>query len=125
MEISESNEMYLETIYILEDQHGHAHVADIAEKMGVTKPSVTKAMDLFKKMKLIKQEAYGPVTLTEKGKAVSKQIYKKHRLIARYLEQSLALSPDEASENACRMEHSITEDMLKAIEVFLEGEKQS
>lgn len=123
MNISESNEMYLETIFILEGEHGHAHVADIAEKMGVTKPSVTKAMDLFKKQKLINQEAYGPVTLTEKGKDVSKHIYRKHRLITRYLEKSLALSPDEASENACRMEHSITEGMLEAIEIYMEDKK--
>lgn len=125
MNISESNEMYLETIFILEGEHGHAHVADIAEKMGVTKPSVTKAMDLFKKQNLIKQESYGPVTLTEKGKIVSKHIYRKHRLITRYLEKSLALSPDEASENACRMEHSITDAMFKAIEIYLDENKQS
>jgi DtxR family transcriptional regulator, Mn-dependent transcriptional regulator len=108
MHNSESNEMYLETIYILESNHGHAHIVDIAKKLGVTKPSVTKAMDQFKKQDLIRQETYGPVTLTEKGKAVSRKIYRKHQLIAQYLEKSLGLNPDEASENACRMEHSIT-----------------
>jgi DtxR family transcriptional regulator, Mn-dependent transcriptional regulator len=122
MHNSESNEMYLETIYILESNHGHAHVVDIAKHLGVTKPSVTKAMDQFKKQDLIRQEAYGPVNLTEKGKAVSKKIYRKHQLIAQYLEKSLGLNPDEASENACRMEHNITGDMLKAIEKYLEDE---
>jgi DtxR family transcriptional regulator, Mn-dependent transcriptional regulator len=124
MNNSESNEMYLETIYILESNHGHAHIVDIAKKLGVTKPSVTRAMDQFKKQGLIRQETYGPVTLTEKGKAVSRKIYRKHQLIAQYLEKSLGLNPDEASENACRMEHSITGDMLKAIEKYLEGEAQ-
>ena len=122
MNISESSEMYLETIYILEDKHGHAHIADIAKQLGVTKPSVTKAMDQFKKKDLIKKEAYGPVTLTQKGKVVSSKIYRKHRLIARYLEKSLALSPDEASENACSLEHCITDAMMEAIEKFLEQE---
>ncbi len=124
MNNSESNEMYLETIYILERNHGHAHIVDIARMLGVTKPSVTKAMDQFKKQDLIRQETYGPVTLTEKGKAVSKKIYRKHQLITQYLEKSLGLSPDEASDNACRMEHNITGDMLKAIEKYLEDETQ-
>ena len=124
MHNSESNEMYLETIYILESNHGHAHIVDIAKKLGVTKPSVTKAMDQFKKQDLIRQESYGPVNLTEKGKAVSKKIYRNHQLIAQYLEKSLGLNPDEASDNACRMEHSITGDMLKAIEKYLESENQ-
>lgn len=119
MNISESNEMYLETIYILEDVHGHAHIADIAKRLGVTKPSVSKAMDQLKKEDLISQDSYGPVTLTQKGKAISKQIYRKHHLITRYLVKSLNLSHDEASENACRMEHIITDAMLKAIDKHL------
>ncbi|MBW6464796.1 MAG: metal-dependent transcriptional regulator [Bacillota bacterium] len=117
---SESIEMYLETIYILEASHGHAHIADIAKNLGVTKPSVSKTMDQLKQQDLINQEVYGPVTLTEKGKIVSKQIYRKHCLITQFLEKSLTLSPDEADENACRMEHSITDAMMKAIESYLE-----
>ena len=119
---SESSEMYLETIHILEDNHGHAHIADIAKELGVTKPSVTKAMEQLKKDNLNIQECYGPVSLTERGNALSEQIYRKHHLITRYLEHSLGLSPDEAAENACRMEHSITDQMLKAIEKYLERE---
>jgi len=122
MNISESNEMYLETIHILEDAHGHAHIADIAKRLGVTKPSVSKAMEQLKREDLISQDSYGPVTLTQKGKAISKQIYKKHHLITRYLTKSLNLNHGEASENACRMEHSITDAMLEAIEKYLEGD---
>ncbi|MDZ4132902.1 MAG: iron dependent repressor, metal binding and dimerization domain protein, partial [Dethiobacteria bacterium] len=70
----------------------------------------------------VKHDSYGPVTLTTKGKAISKQIYRKHHLITRYLEKSLNLDPDEASENACMMEHTITDNMLKAIENYLENE---
>ncbi len=121
---SESSEMYLETIYILEKNHGHAHIANIAQELGITKPSVSKAMEQLKRDALISQESYGPVTLTEKGKVLSRQIYKKHYLITRYLEQSLNLSPDEAAENACRMEHNITEKMLIAIEEYMERNSQ-
>ena len=122
MNISESNEMYLETIYILEDVHGHAHIADIAKRLGVTKPSVSKAMEQLKREDLVSQESYGPVNLTQKGKAISKKIYRKHHLITRYLEKSLNLNHGEASENACRMEHIITDAMLEAIEQCLESE---
>jgi len=119
LEYNESSEMYLETIYILEKKHGHAHVADIARVLGVTKPSVSKAMNYLEKEKLINNESYQPVTLTEKGKSVSENIYRRHALIASFLEQSLGLSADEASENACRMEHSISEAMLSAIKKYL------
>lgn len=122
MDYNESSEMYIETIYILESIHGHAHVVDIAKRLGVTKPSVTKAMNQLNKQELINQEAYGPIVLTEKGKSFAREIYKKHQLISRYLEKSLGLAPDEASENACRMEHSITDAMMTAIKKYLESE---
>ncbi len=122
MNISESSEMYLETIYILEEIHGHAHVGDIAKRLGVTKPSVSKAMEQLKREDLISQDSYGPVTLTQKGKTVSKQIYRKHHLITRYLEKSLNLTHGEAAENACSMEHIITDAMMEAIERCLENE---
>lgn len=123
MDISESNEMYLETIYILEGIHGHAHIAEIAKRLGVTKPSVSKAMEQLKKEGLVTQESYGPVLLTQKGQTISRQIYRKHSLITSYLEKSLNLNHDEAAENACRMEHSITDAMLEAIEKYLEKNK--
>ncbi len=119
MEYNESSEMYLETIYLLEKEHGHAHVADIARNLGVTKPSVTKAMNHLEEEGLINNEFYRPVTLTEKGKAVSEKIYVKHNLITHFLEKSLDLSPDEAATNACRMEHVITDEMLNAIKQYL------
>ncbi len=118
---NESSEMYIETIYILEGIHGHAHVVDIAKRLGVKKPSVTKAMNQLKEQGLINQEAYGPIKLTERGKDLAGEIYKKHQLISRYLEKSLGLAPDEASENACKMEHIVTNAMLVAIKKYLES----
>ncbi len=121
MSLNESSEMYLETIYILEKEHGHAHVVDIARNLGVTKPSVSKAMGQLEKEDLITKESYQPITLTKKGREIAGQIYNKHRLIARYLEQSLGLSPYESAENACRMEHVISESMFRAIEEYFEA----
>jgi DtxR family transcriptional regulator, Mn-dependent transcriptional regulator len=119
---SESSEMYLETIYILESAHGHAHIADIAARLGVKKSSVTKAVEQLKEEDLVCHDSYGPVTLTAKGRSISKQIYRKHNLITRYLMKSLHLDPEEAAENACMMEHIVTEGMLKAIEKYLAKE---
>jgi DtxR family transcriptional regulator, Mn-dependent transcriptional regulator len=119
MDCNASTEMYIETIYILEQNHGHAHVVDIAKRLGVTKPSVSKAMNQLKEQGFVNQEAYGPIKLTAKGNGYAREIYEKHQLISRYLEKSLRLAPDEASENACRMEHCITDVMLAAIKGYL------
>ncbi|MGI6545419.1 MAG: metal-dependent transcriptional regulator [Fastidiosipilaceae bacterium] len=119
MKYSKSIEMYLKTIYILEKQHGHAHVVDIAEYLDLAKPSVTKAMDRLKNEELIDKESYGHITLTAKGQQVSEAIYHRYELITLFLQQSLNLSANEASINACRMEHILTEEMVRAIERYV------
>ena len=116
---SESMEMYLETVYLLEEEHGHAHCADIAIKMGVSKPSVTKAMKQLKIKGYINKETYGTITLTKVGSQVSKQIYSRHNLITDYLIKTLNIKYDEASLNACKIEHVISETMFEAIKTYL------
>ena len=119
MSQSESKEMYLETIYLLEQEESHAHSADIAKRLNVSKPSVTKAMNSLKDLGLIEQEKYGPVSLTKKGRAIARKVYENHKLITRFIEASLKLSPKQAEENACKIEHVISPEMLKAIEEYL------
>lgn len=119
MEYNESMEMYLETVYILEKNHGHAHVVDIAKELGVSKPSVTKAMNLLKSKGMIQKEAYGSITLTDAGRNRSEKIYRNHMLISLFLEHSLDLTSDEASENACKMEHILSDTMVDAIRNYL------
>lgn len=120
MSLSESAEMYLETIYIIQKDHGHAHVVDVANKMGVSKPSVTKAMNQLKEEGLVSKEAYGHITLTKLGEELSVEVVKKHQTISRFLELSLKLKPEVASQNACKMEHVICDKMMCAIEAYLE-----
>lgn len=115
MSSTESMEMYLETVYVLEKNHGHAHSVDIAKRLGVSKPSVTKAMNYLKDKGLILKENYGTITLTHEGRKLSENIYSKHKLISRYLAHSLNLSETEAATNACKMEHVLTDTMLDAI----------
>ena len=122
MDLSESMEMYLETIFLIEKEHGHAHVVDIAKRLEITKPSVTKAMKQLKDEGFITRESYGHITLTDKGEIISKKIIYKHDLISNFLEKSLNLTSSEASENACRMEHIITDAMITAIESYFKNE---
>lgn len=122
MELTESVEMYLESIYLLEKDQGHARVVDISNFLDISKPSVTKAMHLLRDKGLIHNEAYGHITLTEKGKTISREIVKKHNMIASFLETSLGLSSTEASDNACKMEHVISDEMMDAIKKYLEEE---
>lgn len=119
MKYHDSAEMYLETIYLLEKEQGHAHVAEISKALNISKPSVTKAMDQLKSRFLINKDDYGPVTLTDKGRELSKEIYERHLIITQYLQQSLNLSPEDAEENACRMEHVITEVLMDSIKEYL------
>jgi Mn-dependent DtxR family transcriptional regulator len=123
MNLTESMEMYLETIYLLERDHGHAHVAQIAKELEITKPSVTKAMNNLKDEGYIIKQAYGHINLTQKGLDESRKVFRKHSMITQFLEESLGLSPDEADDNACRMEHVVTDAMLDAIEEYLKEKK--
>lgn len=116
---NESMEMYLETVYILESNHGHAHGVDIANHLSVSKPSVTKAIKYLKDQGFVNMQKYGTITLTEKGKEISEQIYSKHKLIALFLKHSLKLSANTANINACKMEHVLNGEMLEAIKSYL------
>ena len=119
MENSESAEMYLETVFLLQKSHGHAHGVDIAEKLGVSKASVTKAMKRLQADGLVFKENYGSITLTERGEEISALIYSKHKLISAFLEHSLDISGVEASENACRIEHTVSDELLTGIKNYL------
>ena len=123
MHLTESSEMYLATIMILEKELGHVRVVDVAEELEVTKPSVTKAMNHLMKEGYIHKELYGNITLPPEGIAVATEVVKKRAMIVSYLERSLGLSHDEAVKNACRMEHVISEEMLRSIKVYLQEEK--
>ncbi|HSR03382.1 MAG TPA: metal-dependent transcriptional regulator [Proteiniclasticum sp.] len=126
MKLTESIEMYLATIMLLEEEHGSAKVVEIAEILGVTKPSVSKAMSQLLEDGYIDKELYGHITLTEKGRQAADKVVRKRRLIISYLQHSLGLSKEEASKNACRMEHVISDEMLEGIRTYLgEHEKKA
>lgn len=120
MHIQESGQMYLETIYILSLKRSIVRAIDIGEHMGYSKPSVSRAMGILKKEELIIIDNNGHISLTEKGLLIAQSMYERHTIISRLL-QSLGVSQDIATEDACRIEHCISDESFEAIKKFIEN----
>ena len=114
MHIQESGEMYLETIHVLYKKNGHVRSIDISEYMGYSKPSVSRAVGLLKSGGYIEVERDGSITLTESGMAVAQKIYERHTVLTRML-TSLGVPQEVAAEDACKMEHAISDESFEAI----------
>ena len=123
MNNTESTEMYLETILLLEKEHGHAHGVDIAKQLGISKPSVSKAMRFLQEKELITKESYGYINLSKKGRKQAEKIYCKHQEITQFLEDALSLSYNDAIFNACKMEHFVSDTMIEAIKKYNRSDK--
>lgn len=109
-------ENYLETVLVLEREHGHAHVKDIAQTLGIKMPSVTQALGKLKKASLVNYGRYGAVTLTARGRAIGRRFMKDHRVLARFFRGVLGVDPAVAEEDACRIEHVISRRTLDKLE---------
>lgn len=122
MQLMESGEMYLETIYILLKNKGMVRSLDIAEYMGFSKPSVSRAVGILKKGDYIIVDRYGYITLTDLGKSVAKKIYERHTILTEVL-ISLGVSEKSASEDACKIEHVISDESFEAIKRHIRKNK--
>ena len=109
MALQESGEMYLETIYVLNQETGFVRSVDIATALGFSKPSVSNAIKKLKADDYVQMEEKGRIVLTEKGLAVAEQTYEKHCVISGLL-MHIGVSEEIALEDACRMEHCISEE---------------
>lgn len=114
MTLQESGEMYLETIYILSKSNDTVRSLDIAEYMGFSKPSVSRAMALLRDGEYILADKSGYITLTPSGKEIAEKIYERHTLLTEYLVR-LGVNEKTASEDACKMEHDISDESFEAI----------
>ena len=123
MAIAESGEMYLETIRILQKKTGHVRSTDVAEYMGYSKPSVSRAVGLLKNGGFIEVEKDGAIILTEAGLSVANKILERHTLLTQLL-TALGVSPEVASEDACKMEHAISDESFEAIKRHLSLHKK-
>jgi Mn-dependent DtxR family transcriptional regulator len=119
MSLQESGEMYLETIYILSKESDCVRSLDVAEYMGFSKPSVSRAVSLLKKGEYITADATGYLHLTQAGKEVAEKMFERHTLLTSFLEK-LGVESDTASRDACKMEHHISEETFLAIKKHAE-----
>ena len=114
MQLLESGEMYLETILILSEEGTPVRSIDISDRMGFSKPSVSRAMSRLKNDGYIETDRENRITLTEAGRAVAEKIYSRHRILTSFL-VSLGVSEETASADACKIEHDISDETFEAI----------
>lgn len=114
MSLKESGEMYLESIYILHKSKPSVRSIDVAEHMNFSRASVSRGMSLLKNQGFISVDKDGSITLTEKGYQTAGKIYERHTVISRML-SSLGVDEKNAAEDACRIEHVISDETFEAI----------
>ncbi len=114
MSLQESGEMYLETIYVLSKNKDIVRSIDVGEHMGYSKPSVSRAIGVLKEEGLVKKEANGNLSLTEAGKILAQRIYERHTLLSE-LFMDLGVDKQTAIDDACRIEHYISDTTFEAI----------
>ncbi len=114
MAMQESGEMYLETIYVLSQKKAAVRSIDVAEEMGYSKPSVSRGLGLLKERGLAETDAAGNIILTKEGKKIAKNIYERHTVLTELL-MRIGVDEKTATEDACRVEHYISEKTFKAI----------
>ena len=114
MNLQESGEMYLETILVLSKKNTVVRSIDVAEHMGVTKPSVSRAIGLLRDGGYVAMDKSGHLTLTEHGIEVATKMYERHKMLTDFF-ISLGVSEEIASEDACKIEHHISDETFEAI----------
>lgn len=119
MNLQESGEMYLEAIYVLTKKQGNVRSVDVSEYMGFKKPSVSRAVGLLKEGGYITVESSGNLILTDEGKYIAEKIYERHILITDYLIK-LGVTANTASEDACKLEHVLSDESFNAIKKHVE-----
>lgn len=118
MRIQESGEMYLETILVLSESREFVRSVDISDHMGYSKPSVSRAVGLLRSGGYILVDRDGHITLTQTGREIAEGIYARHTMLTRML-TALGVREEIAAEDACKMEHAISEESFQAIKAHL------
>ena len=118
MHLHQSGEDYLETILILRREKGVVRSIDVAQHMGFSKPSVSRAMSILRADGYIEMERSGGIRLTEEGERVARTMYERHDLLTRWL-TGLGVSPETAAEDACRVEHALSEETFSCIKRYI------
>lgn len=119
MRLQESGEMYLETIYVLSKKISTVRSIDVGEYMGYSKPSVSRAIGLLKNGGYVSVDPDGYLTLTDAGNEVASKIYERHTLLTECL-MRLGVDKKRAAEDACKIEHDISDESFEALKRHLE-----
>ena len=114
MHIQESGEMYLETIHVLLKKNGTVRSVDVSAHMGYSKPSVSRAVGLLKNGGYITVNEHGHIRLTDEGLAVAQRMIERHTLLREFL-MRLGVSEETADDDACKIEHVISDETFEAI----------
>lgn len=118
MNIYKSGEDYLETILILSLRNGNVRSVDIAHELGFKKSSVSVAMKNLRLNEYIKVDENGYITLTESGSEIARKIYERHTILTDFL-SSLGVDKDIAAEDACKIEHDLSNESFEALKKFI------
>lgn len=114
MQILRASEDYLEAMLMLQEEHGYIRSIEIAEKLGVTKPSVSYATKRLRESGYITMDADGLITLTDTGMSVAKKMLQRHETLTAFL-IAIGVDPETAEADACKMEHDISQQTFEAI----------
>ena len=120
MRLQESGEMYLETVFRLSGKNSGVRSIDVAEEMGVKKPSVSRAVSLLKEGGYLETDANGFLRLTEEGLEVAERTYERHKVLTEYFVR-LGVDPYVAATDACKVEHHISDETFEAIKAHISG----
>lgn len=122
MKLKESGEMYLETIYVLSKKTGYVRSIDVCEKMGYSKPSVSRAVGLLKEGGYITVGNDGSLLLTDLGREVAEKTYERHTILSKFFEM-IGVDKEVAAADACKMEHVISDETFFALKRHLNNNK--
>ena len=119
MKIQESGENYLETILILKNRNGYVRSVDIANELSFTKASVSRAMSILRMAGLIVMEMSGNIVVTESGFARASAVYERHTVLSDFFRNVLGVDPETAVQDACRIEHVISQESFDKIKEYI------
>lgn len=122
MNLQESGEMYLESVYVLSQKIGNVRSLDVAEYMGFSKPSVSRAVGLLKEGGYLVSDSNGYLVLTALGEERARKIYERHTILSEVL-VAIGVDPKIAAEDACRVEHVISDETFDAVKRHVEMKK--
>ncbi|MBR6103074.1 MAG: metal-dependent transcriptional regulator [Ruminococcus sp.] len=124
MALRESGEDYLETILILHDRTGYVRSIDVANELGYSKPSISRAMGILRENGFITVERDGQILLTETGRQKASEVYERHLLLTKFFHEILGVGMENAENDACHIEHDISVETFEKLRKFVDAHKK-